>query len=62
MLFKEIQKKKRQIILKLNLFIDIQKNDSDKETNFHSSVKQDKKELTDDDEGIIFSYCNNDVE
>ena len=46
MLFKEIQKKKRQIILKLNLFIDIQNNDSDKETNFHSSVKQDKKELT----------------
>ena len=43
--------------------IDIQNNDSDKETNFHSSVKQDKKELTDDDdEGIIFSYCNNDVE
>ena len=42
--------------------IDIQNNDSDKETNFHSSVKQNKKELTDDDdEGIIFSSCNNDV-
>ena len=42
--------------------INIQNNDSDKETNFHSSIKQDKKELTDDDEGIIFSSCNNDVE
>ena len=43
--------------------IDFQNNDSDKETNFHSSVKQDKKELTDDDdEGIIFSSCNNDIE
>ncbi len=42
--------------------IDIQNNDSDKETNFHSSIKQDKKELTDDDdEGIIASY-NYDVE
>ena len=43
--------------------IDIQNNDSDKETNFHSSVKQDKKELIDDDdERIIVSSCNNDVE
>ena len=43
--------------------IDIQNNDSDKETNFNFSVKQNKKELTDDDdEGIIFSSCNNDVE
>ena len=43
--------------------IDFQNNDSDKETNFHSSVKQDKKELSDDDEeGIIFSSCNNDIE
>ena len=43
--------------------IDIQNNDSNKETNFHSSIKQNKKELTDDDhEGIIFSSCNNDVE
>ncbi len=41
--------------------INIQNNDSDKETNFHS--KQDKKELTDDDdERIIISSCNNDVE
>ena len=41
--------------------INIQNNDSDKETNFHS--KQDKKELTDDDdERIIVSSCNNDVE
>ena len=43
--------------------INIQNNDSDKETNFHSSVKQDKKELIDDyDERIIVSSCNNDVE
>ena len=41
--------------------INIQNNDSDKETNFHS--KQDKKELIDDDdERIIVSSCNNDVE
>ena len=36
--------------------MNIQNNDSDKETNFHSSVKQDKKELTDDDYEGIISY------
>ena len=59
MLFKEIQKKKidNPKVKFVTDIIDIQNNDSDKETNFHSSVKQDKKELTDDDddEGIIFS-------
>ena len=63
MLFKEIQKKKTDNpkIKFITDIIDIQNNDSDKETNFHS--KQDKKELSnDDDEGIIISSCNNDVE
>ena len=66
MLFKEIQKKKKTDNPKVKFvidIIDIQNNDSDEETNFHSSVKQDKKELSDDDEeGIIFSSCNNDIE
>ena len=40
MLFKEIQKKKRHPKVKfITDIIDIQNNDSDKETNFHSSVK-----------------------
>ena len=63
MVFKEIQKKKTDNpkVKFVTDIIDIQNNDSDKETNFHS--KQDKKELIDDDdERIIVSSCNNDVE
>ena len=65
MVFKEIQKKKTDNpkVKFVTDIIDIQNNDSDKETNFHSSVEQDKKELIDDDdERIIVSSCNNDVE
>ena len=42
MVFKEIQKKKKTDNPKVKFvtdIIDIQNNDSDKETNFHSSVK-----------------------
>ena len=46
-LFKEIQKKKTDNpkIKFVTDIIDIQNNDSDKETNFHSSIKQDKKRI-----------------
>ena len=56
--FSKKSRKKKTDNLKVKFvidIIDIQNNDSDKETNFHSSDKQDKKELIDDDyEGIIF--------